>query len=202
MCYFLTLSVPWLLMKWWCKEPVHQQPCYCPSLVGIFRLQHHKGQVGPYQASSDCVNGVCMAATCHNVYTGETWLTQCYQEYGMWGRGEGHELCQGWNVHSCFISPLIVTRHQTGHFIPQPNEVVGGFTLFVCRSICPSVHLQMNGFLSISQVCFGILIWNFMWMLIVAKGHIGIFWSGLLLLCDFEYQVQISVAHYFCVVES
>ena len=58
-------------------------------------------------------------------------------------------------------------------FIPQPNEVGGGytgFTLSVCPSVRPSV-CRRHGFRSISQVCFGISISNFICMLMVAIGR-------------------------------
>ena len=58
-------------------------------------------------------------------------------------------------------------------FIPPPNEVGGGytgFTLSVCPSVRPSV-CRRHGFRSISQVCFGISISNFIYMLMVAIGR-------------------------------
>ena len=69
--------------------------------------------------------------------------------------------------------------------IPPPNEVGGGytgFTLSVRLSVCPSVRLSVrpsvrpsvcrrHGFRSISQVCFGISISNFIFMLMVAVGR-------------------------------
>ena len=58
-------------------------------------------------------------------------------------------------------------------FIPPPNEVGGGytgFTLSVCPSVRPSV-CRRHGFRSISQVCFGISISNFICMLMVAIGR-------------------------------
>ena len=61
--------------------------------------------------------------------------------------------------------------------IPPPNEVGGGYTGFtlsvcpsVCLSVCPSV-CRRHGFRSISQVCFGISISNFICMLMVAIGR-------------------------------
>ena len=70
----------------------------------------------------------------------------------------------------------IYGRHKHGKTItiPPPNEVGGGYTGFtlsvrpsVCLSVCPSV-CRRHGFRSISQVCFGISISNFIWMLMVA----------------------------------
>ena len=62
-------------------------------------------------------------------------------------------------------------------FIPPPNEVGGGYTGFTL-SVCPSVRLSVrpsvcrrHGFRSISQVCFGISISNFICMLTVAIGR-------------------------------
>ena len=63
--------------------------------------------------------------------------------------------------------------------IPPPNEVGGGGILdSPCPSVCPSVRLSVrpsvcrrHGFRSISQVCFGISISNFICMLMVAIGR-------------------------------
>ena len=58
--------------------------------------------------------------------------------------------------------------------IPPPNEVGGGgytgFTLSVRLSVRPSV-CRRHGFRSISQVCFGISISNFICILMVAIGR-------------------------------
>ena len=60
--------------------------------------------------------------------------------------------------------------------IPPPNEVGGGVywihlvRLSVCPSVRPSV-CRRHGFRSISQVCFGISISNFICMLMVAIGR-------------------------------
>ena len=60
--------------------------------------------------------------------------------------------------------------------IPPPNEVGGGVywihlvRLSVCPSVRPSV-CRRHGFQSISQVCFGISISNFICMLMVAIGR-------------------------------
>ena len=61
-------------------------------------------------------------------------------------------------------------------FIPPPNEVGGGvYWIHLVRlSVCPSVRLSVcrrHGFRSISQVCFGISISNFICMLMVAIGR-------------------------------
>ena len=60
--------------------------------------------------------------------------------------------------------------------IPPPNEVGGGvYWIHLVRlSVCPSVRLSVcrrYGFRSISQVCFGISISNFICMLMVAIGR-------------------------------
>ena len=61
-------------------------------------------------------------------------------------------------------------------FIPPPNEVGGGVywihlvRLPVCPFVRPSV-CRRHGFRSISQVCFGISISNFICMLMVAIGR-------------------------------
>ena len=64
---------------------------------------------------------------------------------------------------------------------PHPTKLEGGytgFTLSVRLSVCPSVRLSVcpsvcrrHGFRSISQVCFGISISNFICMLMVAIGR-------------------------------
>ena len=57
-------------------------------------------------------------------------------------------------------------------FIPPPNEVywIHLVRLSVCPSVRPSV-CRRHGFRSISQVCFGISISNFICMLMVAIGR-------------------------------
>ena len=60
--------------------------------------------------------------------------------------------------------------------IPPPNEVGGGvYWIHLVRpSVCPSVRpsvCRRHGFRSISQVCFGISISNFICMLMVAIGR-------------------------------
>ena len=65
----------------------------------------------------------------------------------------------------------------TNLIIPPPNEVGGGytgFTLSVRLSVRPSVRpsvCRRHGFRSISQVCFGISISNFICMLMVVIGR-------------------------------
>ena len=85
----------------------------------------------------------------------------------------------------------------------------------VCLSVCPSV-CRRHGFRSVTQVCFGISIWNFICMLLVAMGRSLFIFSNVSFkmaawqpswvfrfldsnLFGFEYQVQTSVAHYQCV---
>ena len=80
------------------------------------------------------------------------------------------------NVYSCKFTLFI---GGTIYFIiiPPPNEVGGGYTgltLSVRLSVCPSVRpsvCRRHGFRSISQVCFGISISNFICMLMVAIGR-------------------------------
>ena len=74
-----------------------------------------------------------------------------------------------WRLFCLSLNVLII--------IPPPNEVGGGytgFTLSVRLSVCPSVRpsvCRRHGFRSISQVCFGISISNFICMLMVAIGR-------------------------------
>ena len=59
------------------------------------------------------------------------------------------------------------------YLYPRPTKLEGGytgFTLSVRLSVCPSV-CRRHGFRSISQVCFGISISNFICMLMVAIGR-------------------------------
>ena len=53
--------VPWLLMTWWQKEPVHQQQWYWPSYLEIFWFQHHKGS--NHDSPDSKVRGANMAPT-------------------------------------------------------------------------------------------------------------------------------------------
>ena len=60
------------------------------------------------------------------------------------------------------------------YLYPRPTKLEGGYTGFTL-SVCPSVRLSVrpsvcrrHGFRSISQVCFGISISNFIYMLMVA----------------------------------
>ena len=68
----------------------------------------------------------------------------------------------------CFIESFMCTS-----LYPRPTKLEGGytgFTLSVRLSVCPSV-CRRHGFRSISQVCFGISISNFICMLMVAIGR-------------------------------
>ena len=63
------------------------------------------------------------------------------------------------------------------YYTPRPTKLEGGYTGFtlsvrpsVRLSVCPSV-CRRHGFRSISQVCFGISISNFICMLMVAIGR-------------------------------
>ena len=91
-------------------------------------------------------------------------------------------------VHSTILTPstpyfeYIIIYHgflvihgisQLWLIIPPPKEVGGGYTgvtLCVRPSVCPSV-CRRHGFRSISQVCFGISISNFIGMLMVVIGR-------------------------------
>ena len=72
---------------------------------------------------------------------------------------------------SCVLLSLnfiqnILWQQRGSMFIPPPNEVGGGvYWIHLVRpSVCPSV-CRRHGFRSISQVCFGISIWNFICVL-------------------------------------
>ena len=62
-----------------------------------------------------------------------------------------------WNYHLCLYTPA--QRSWRGGILDSP-----------CPSVCPSV-CRRHGFRSISQVCFGISISNFICMLMVAIGR-------------------------------
>ena len=82
-------------------------------------------------------------------------------------------------VASCSINPLRAKFFRGNiniYLYPHPTKLEGGytgFTLSVCPvrlSVRPSV-CRRHGFRSISQVCFGISISNFICMLMVAIGR-------------------------------
>ena len=79
--------------------------------------------------------------------------------------------CLGLNVLNHFIT-LLMNWISFWIVIPPPNEVGGGvYWIHLVRpSVCPSV-CRRHGFRSISQVCFGISISNFICMLMVAIGR-------------------------------
>ena len=73
---------------------------------------------------------------------------------------------------SLYPRPTKLEGGYTG-YTPRPTKLEGGytgFTLSVCPSVRPSV-CRRHGFRSISQVCFGISISNFICMLMVAVGR-------------------------------
>ena len=88
----------------------------------------------------------------------------------------GRYKCQGtMSSLSAIILVLcfVITSYQVSYIIiPPPNEVGGGvyWIHHVRPSVCPSV-CRRHGFRSISQVCFGISISNFICMLMVAIGR-------------------------------
>ena len=75
------------------------------------------------------------------------------------------------------MSSHIIVGHCYWLLYPRPTKLEGGytgFTLFVRPSVCPSIRpsvCRRHGFRSISQVCFGISISNFLCMLMVAIGR-------------------------------
>ena len=96
-------------------------------------------------------------------------LTNCYSD----GVDKGIHLTHWGRVTHICISKLTI-------IIPPPNEVGGGvYWIHLVRpSVCPSVRLSVrpsvcrrHGFRSISQVCFGNSISNFICMLMVAIGR-------------------------------
>ena len=89
------------------------------------------------------------------------------------------EICLKWgNCTVCEKSFVVSTLHRNIKclIIPPPNEVGGG--VYWIHLVGPSVHPSLrpsvcrrHGFRSISQVCFGISISNFICMLMVAIGR-------------------------------
>ena len=77
----------------------------------------------------------------------------------------------------CFPLPYFPLSTSALFLYPRPTKLEGGytgFTLSVRLSVCPSVRpsvCRRHGFRSISQVCFGISISNFICMLMVAIGR-------------------------------
>ena len=57
----------------------------------------------------------------------------------------------------------------------------------VCLSVCPSV-CRRHGFRIVTQVCFGISIWNFICMLLVAMGRTLLIFSDVTFKIIFDYQ--------------
>ena len=98
------------------------------------------------------------------------------------------------------------------YLYPRPTKLEGGYTGFTL-SVCPSV-CRRHGFRSISQVCFGISISNFICMLMVAIGRSLLIFSDVTFKMaawrpywifwfpdsNFtEYQFQTSAAQYLCI---
>ena len=82
-------------------------------------------------------------------------------------------------VRSSYLhNGISYTGKMTSLLYPRPTKLEGGYTGFtlsvrpsVRTSVRPSVRpsvCRRHGFRSISQVCFGISISNFIWMLMVA----------------------------------
>ena len=87
------------------------------------------------------------------------------------------------NSQSCLLITVYMdhtffkSSNKQQFLYPRPTKLEGGytgFTLSVRLSVCPSVRpsvCRRHGFRSISQVCFGISISNFICMLMVAIGR-------------------------------
>ena len=88
-------------------------------------------------------------------------------------------ICKSFSIP--MISRVFVHQHAIKLLYPRQTKLEGGytgFTLSVRLSVCPSVRpsvrpsvCRRHGFRSISQVCFGISISNFICMLMVAIGR-------------------------------
>ena len=111
------------------------------------------------------------------------WVKSLWPSDAIWWCGTGSALTQ---VMACCLKALSITWnnvdlssvrscgiHLKELLYPRPTKLEGGytgFTLSVRLSVCPSV-CRRHGFRSISQVCFGISISNFICMLMVAIGR-------------------------------
>ena len=88
-----------------------------------------------------------------------------------------------WDVYKYIILPSVSMWYKSLYFlhiiIPPPNKVGGGvYWIYLVRpSVRPSV-CRRHGFRSISQVCFGISILNFICMLMVVIGRILLIFSN------------------------
>ena len=71
---------------------------------------------------------------------------------------------------SCICTMMVTSVHRRFVIPPRPTKLEGGILDSPCLSVCPSV-CRRHGFRSISQVCFGISISNFICMLMVAIGR-------------------------------
>ena len=117
------------------------------------------------------------------------------------------------------IAAILQTTFLNAFLYPRPTKLEGGytgFTLSVCPSVRPSV-CRRHGFRSISQVCFGISISNFICLLKVAIGRSLLIFSDVTFKMaawrpywifwfpdsnfyfGFEYQLQTSAAQYLCI---
>ena len=80
------------------------------------------------------------------------------------------------DLQKSMMCGCVIWLYQSSFYIylyPRPTKLEGGYTGFTL-SVCPSVRLSVcrrHGFRSISQVCFGISISNFICMLTVAIGR-------------------------------
>ena len=84
---------------------------------------------------------------------------------GQWRHRSGSTLAQV--MTCCLMAPTHFLNH---NYTPAQRSWRGGILDSPCPSVCPSV-CRRHGFRSISQVCFGISISNFICMLMVAIGR-------------------------------
>ena len=82
------------------------------------------------------------------------------------------------NSDAYFTSVIVIPYAKSCYYTPAQRSWRGGILDSPCPSVCPSVRLSVrpsvcrrHGFRSISQVCFGISISNFICMLMVAIGR-------------------------------
>ena len=99
----------------------------------------------------------------------------------------------------CNITPFIYAYVSAASLYPRPTKLEGG----ILESPCPSVRLSVrpsvrpsvcrrHGFRSISQVCFGISISNFICMLMVAIGR------SLLIFSDVTFKMAAWRPYWIC----
>ena len=110
---------------------------------------------------------VQVMAWCHQAAC--QYLSQC------WSRSMSpYNITRPQWINSLKLNDAYVHQEIISSLYPRPTKLEGGILDSPCLSVCPSVRpsvCRRHGFRSISQVCFGISISNFICMLMVAIGR-------------------------------